>query len=109
MARELSIFSKLIYCKRCGNNFRKIQERKKICYIDGGYSRKLSDCPRNKIEEQILLETIERYCFKNEMEYKADKSFIRDLVKLIEVDGDNIKIMYKNTDFSIIMQDKVII
>lgn len=102
-----NFFSRKIKCKVCGYNFRKINDRKIVKYIDGGYVRKASDCTRNAIEEKVLLETIERYCFKNEIEYREDKQFIRDLVERIEVDGDTIKIIYKNKDFSIITPNLV--
>jgi hypothetical protein len=81
----MSLFSGMIWCANCGNRFKRKKEVNTIKYIDSGYDRKISNCPRIIIEEDILWEFVYRhYPFQT-----IEKEQVKDLVKRIEVKSKN--------------------
>lgn len=89
------IFSKLIKCKRCGKNYRGIQEYKTNAYVCNGFSMYGSSyCSRGLISEKELLFVIERNQGRE--------------VEVINMWEDKIVIHYKDGHQSIISNDQIV-
>lgn len=89
-------FTKLIKCE-CGYNYRHIKERNKSKYLCSGYAKKLSDCERNILEEQLLLDIVQIYCNRNKVELIESNEFMKSIIEKINIDKNhNIIIQYKN-------------
>lgn len=89
-------FTSLIKCS-CGQNYRFINERKKNKYVCSGYSKKLSDCERNILEEKLLLDIVQIYCNRNKVELIESNEFMKSIIDKINIDKNhNIIIQYKN-------------
>lgn len=100
-------FTKLIQCE-CGYKYRFISERKKNKYVCSGYSKKLSNCERNILEEDLLLDLIRVYCNRNKIELIEDNNFMKNIIDKINIDKNhNIIIEYKNGEKGIFKNNSV--
>lgn len=96
------LFSGLIVCKKCGKKFRGKKERGKSVYVCSGYSNYGSDfCERNQINEDDLLYILERHFDNTEIEPKK-------CVKRVEVNGEEVRIIYFDGSQSILTPDKIV-
>lgn len=96
------LFSGLIVCKKCGKKFRGKKERGKRVYICSGYSNYGSEfCKRNQINEEDLLYMLKMHFDNTEVEPKK-------YVKRVEVDGDEVCIIYFDGSKSILTPDKIV-
>lgn len=100
-------FTKLIQCS-CGYKYRHINERGKKKYLCQGYSKKLSNCKRNILEEELLLDLVRVYCNRNKIELVEDNKFMKSIIKIINIDKDhNIIIEYKNGEKGIFNNNSI--
>lgn len=98
MLRNKKLFYKLIECAECGNNYRYQKDRSIPKWLCGGYARKLSNCERNAIEEEYLIQMVSAYCFKNRILFEPTYDFMRRVVDKIYVSKQEIRIEYKNNN-----------
>lgn len=100
-------FTSLIKCS-CGQNYRFINERKKNKYVCSGYSKKLSDCERNILEEKLLLDIVQIYCNRNKVELIESNEFMKSIIDKINIDKNhNIIIEYKNGEKGIYKENSI--
>ncbi len=95
------IFSGIIKCGDCSNKYRGKLERKKRTYICQGYMKKLSDCTRFSIEENVLVDTIKSH-------FNSDIIDL-DQIASIEVKNQTIRIIYADKTTSVLSSTKYIV
>jgi len=85
----------LIKCVDCGKNYRGKLERKKCCYICGGYSNKQTQCIRYQIEEEQLIYITTKHLSLRGRQVEEGRT-LKDYIERIEVSGGEktIKIYY---------------
>lgn len=92
-------FTGLIKCK-CGYNYRYISDRKISKYICSGYSRQLPNgCKaRNSIEESILIDMVQIFCNRNDIQLIRSNEFMKSIIESIDINREEnyISIKYKN-------------
>ena len=87
-----SKYSGMIQCKKCGKNYKTKKERNVQKYICAGYDRYGKKfCERFLVTEKLLDELIQLHFREN-----IENSQIRNHVKKIEIDKENIVITYSD-------------
>lgn len=100
-------FTSLIQCS-CGQKYRHIKERGKSKYLCQGYAKRLTNCARNILEEDLLLDLIRVYCNRNKMELIEENEFMKSIIRVINIDTNhNIVIEYKNGEKGIFKNNSV--
>lgn len=105
------LFTSLIQCQCCNNNYRYINERNINKYICSGYSRQISNCTRYIIQEKELLYLIQIFCNRNHIEIEYTNEFMKSIIDKIYIDGENdsIRIVYKNGEEGIYSRSEIFI
>lgn len=95
--RVQSLFSKKIKCLHCGSNFKRKKERNKNKYVCTLYDNK-KECIRIPIEEDFLIELIERRLNK-----KVDRYIVEKCVDAIVIEDSHLMEIFMKDQESILL------
>lgn len=95
--RVQSLFSKKIKCLHCGSSFKRKKERETIRYICSNYDN-FSKCIRIPIEEDFLIELIERRLNK-----KGDRFVVEKYVDAIVIEDTHLVEIFIKDQESILL------
>ena|SRR5690606_41675302 len=76
-----SLFYKKIKCVHCGGNFKRRKNRKKYAWLCSRRENGYSNCPRVVIDEEYLIEVIEK-----RIQTDLTPEIVNDIVEQIEVE-----------------------
>lgn len=113
MKRQPHIFTKLICCEICDNNYRYISDRKVGKYICNGYSmKKENTCTKRfAIKEDDLVQMVQIFCNRNQMGLLETNDFMKSIIDKIYVNGEeeSIRIKYRNGEEAHMTNKKILI
>lgn len=87
------LFKDLIVCDRCGKNYNPKNNNGTINYVcQTRKNRGKSYCNSQILKEDFLMQLVERNRKVNKEEFDVSK--IREIIKIIKINGDNIGIEF---------------
>lgn len=102
----MDYFKGIIKCQICGGNYNKKfnnGQEEFLCATKKNYGR--IKCDSRNIKQQFLVDIIKKHCELNGKSFTIEKTKL--FVKLIKIDNDGIKILYKDGTTSEIANNSI--